>query len=57
MGLARRAGYEIHLFEADLPCPADQREDDLAERIHRMRQLSQNLQGVMLGLQAPLPAS
>jgi hypothetical protein len=43
------------VFEADLPCPPDQREDDLAERVHRLRQLSQNLQGVVLALQADVP--
>jgi hypothetical protein len=52
MGLARREGFEIGLFEADLPCPPDQRADDLQERVHRMRQLSQNLQGTVHALQA-----
>jgi hypothetical protein len=55
MSLAQRAGYAIRVFEADLPCPPDQREDDLAERVHRLRQLSQNLQGVVLALQADVP--
>jgi hypothetical protein len=55
MALARRAGYAIQVFEADLPCPQDQREDDLAERVHRLRQLGQNLQGVVLALQADWP--
>jgi hypothetical protein len=57
MGRARRAGYAVHVHEAHLPCPPDQREDDLAERVHRLRQLSQNLQGVVLALQEPAAGS
>jgi hypothetical protein len=55
MGLARRAGYTIRVFEGDLPCPPEQQADDLVERVHRLRQLSQNLQGTILALQAALP--
>jgi hypothetical protein len=53
-GVAVRKGYRLQVFEADLPCPPDQREDEPSERIHRMRQLGQNLQGVVLAMQAPL---
>jgi hypothetical protein len=53
MGAARRLGYPLHIFAADLPCPPDQREDDLGERRHRMRQLAQNLQGVLQALGDP----
>ena len=55
MALAQRAGYTIRVFEGDLPCPPDQHDDNLAERVHRFRQLSQNLQGIILALQAALP--
>jgi hypothetical protein len=47
IGAARRLGYPLQSFAADMPCPSDQREDHLGERMHRMRQLVQNLEGVL----------
>ena len=46
-GLAHRLGYQVNYQEGDFYCPEDQREDNPAERIYRMRQLSQNIQGLV----------
>ncbi len=45
---AHRLGYRIEHLLMDLPCPPEQRADDRPERIYRMRQLSQNIQGLIL---------
>ncbi len=50
---AARAGLDVVHVSGDYPCPADQRVEDDAERAHRIRQLSQNL----LGLIEPGPTS
>jgi hypothetical protein len=58
LAIARRLGYRIIQCTGDLPCPPDQRTDSRSELVHRMRQLSQNLQGLVLGMtisQAPMP--
>jgi hypothetical protein len=58
LGIAHRMGYSIAQWTGALPCPADQRADSRAEAVHRMRQLSQNLQGLVLAMtisQAPIP--
>jgi hypothetical protein len=47
---AARAGYKIHHVVGDYPCPPDQREENDAERLHRLRQLQQNVQGLLLGI-------
>ena len=47
-GLAHRLGYQVTHLEDDFTCPEDQREDNPAERLYRMRQLSQNIQGLVL---------
>ena len=47
-GIAARLGYDIVNDSGNFTCPADQRADSRAERIYRMRQLSQNLQGMVL---------
>ncbi|KAA5542455.1 hypothetical protein [Adhaeribacter rhizoryzae] len=47
-GLAHHLGFEVISYEADLACPPDQREDSRAERIYRMKQLTQNIQGLVL---------
>jgi hypothetical protein len=44
---AHRAGLRIVHVVDDHPCPPDQRCEDEAERMHRMRQLSQNLRGLI----------
>ncbi|HZS06283.1 MAG TPA: hypothetical protein VFD58_15685 [Blastocatellia bacterium] len=59
VGIAHRAGYRIVHWEADLPCPPEQREDSREELIHRMRQLSQNVAGLIHSTSVPetiLPA-
>ncbi|HEX2184054.1 MAG TPA: hypothetical protein VHN78_00940 [Chloroflexota bacterium] len=50
LGLAHRMGYRIAQWASDLPCPAEQRADSQAELVHRVRQLSQNLQGLVRAL-------
>jgi hypothetical protein len=47
-GIAKRAGYTVDACVNDFSCPPDQREDSPAERIYRMRQLTQNIQGLVL---------
>jgi len=52
-GIAQRLGYSIVPLITDLPCPPGQREDSQTERLHRLRQLSQNIQGLVLALSLP----
>jgi hypothetical protein len=47
-GIAHRLGYNIETYTGDFLCPSAQQEDSAAERVYRMRQLSQNIQGVIL---------
>lgn len=49
-----RLGYEIKSFVGDFYCPKDQRLDDAAERIYRMKQLTQNIEGLTLSAAAPI---
>jgi hypothetical protein len=44
---AHRRRLEIHHIRGEYPCPTDQRIDNAAERAHRLRQLSQNIQGLL----------
>jgi hypothetical protein len=44
---AHRRGLDIRHTASDYPCPPDQRVDDESERVHRLRQLSQNIQGLL----------
>jgi hypothetical protein len=46
---APRRGYTVRLVSGHYPCPPDQVED---ERIHRLRQLSQNIDGLVESLKA-----
>ncbi len=41
-------GYDIKTFEDDFLCPEAQRQDDAAERIYRMKQLEQNIRGLLM---------
>jgi hypothetical protein len=52
--MARRLGYTIEHSVEDFFCPADQRDDDPEERKYRMRQLNQNIQGLLLSGTTPL---
>lgn len=47
-GIANRLGLRVECHVGDFVCPVQQREDTEAERIYRMRQLSQNMQGIVL---------
>jgi hypothetical protein len=53
-GTARRLGYRVCRVEGHLPCPPEQREDDAAERLYRIRQLGQNIRGLVGSLATPL---
>lgn len=46
--VASRLGYNIDAYTADFYCPAGQRADDAKERLYRMRQLKENIQGIVL---------
>jgi len=46
--IAHRLGYKVEAFTGDFPCPSTQQQDNAAERIYRMRQLSQNIHGLVL---------
>jgi hypothetical protein len=54
-GLAHRLGYRVSWQERDLPCPPDQRTDDPTERVYRMRQLQQNIDGLVQSVAVQLP--
>jgi hypothetical protein len=45
--IAHRLGFTIKVHENDFNCPPDQREDDAKERIYRMKQLTQNIDGLI----------
>ena len=44
---AHRAGLQVIHVTDDYPCPEGQQSEDHAERVHRMRQLSQNILGLL----------
>jgi hypothetical protein len=46
--LAARMGLGVTLLEGDYLCPPDQRGEDAGERLHRIRQLQQNVRGLIL---------
>ncbi|HZB26876.1 MAG TPA: hypothetical protein VE379_12115 [Vicinamibacterales bacterium] len=46
---AMRMALTVHLIEDDHPCPVEQRLDDERERTHRLRQLAQNISGLLRG--------
>ncbi len=52
--VARRLGYRVAAVTGNFLCPEDQREDTPAERIYRMRQLVQNIEGLTLSTAATL---
>lgn len=52
--MAHRLGLKIDAFTGDFTCPSDQRTDDAGERIYRMKQLAQNIEGIVLATSAPL---
>ena len=46
--IAKRMGLTICPYTGDFLCPSDQRKDNPAERIYRMRQLKENIDGIVL---------
>lgn len=51
-GTARRLGYRVESLVRDLPCPPAQREDGPRERLLRMRQLAQSVEGLVQSVAA-----
>lgn len=45
--IAHRLGFTLESYQNDFGCPPDQRIDNEAERIYRMKQLIQNLNGLI----------
>jgi hypothetical protein len=52
--VAHRLGRRVRHAAGDYECPDDQRREDDRERLHRLRQLAQNVRGLEAGLQLPL---
>ena len=44
---AHRQGLRVRGVTGDYPCPPDQRHEDAADRMHRIRQLSENILGLI----------
>lgn len=53
-GLAARLGCRVESVVGDLPCPPGQRADDPRERLYRMRQLGQGVEGLLKSAAADL---
>jgi hypothetical protein len=53
-GLAPRLGCRVECVVKDLPCPPGQRVDDARERLYRMRQLAQGVEGLLKSAAADL---
>lgn len=51
--LARRHGFQVQLVAGEFDCPDGQREESASEQAHRVRQLIENLQG-LLAANAPV---
>jgi len=45
--IAHRLSFDIQSYQEDFSCPIDQRIDNEEERIYRMKQLTQNLNGLI----------
>ena len=54
---ANSLGLKVESFMEDAFCPPDQRLDNATERIYRMQQLTQNIQGITLAAKANLPTN
>jgi hypothetical protein len=52
--IAKRMSYIIRNIEEDFFCPEGQNKDSLPERIYRMKQLEQNIQGLTMSVSAEL---
>jgi hypothetical protein len=55
--IAKRLGFTVEEYEANLYCPHQQRQDTAAERVYRMRQLAQNIEGMVLSTTVKLQKS
>jgi hypothetical protein len=45
---AHLLGFKIEAVEGDYFCPPDQQSDNAGERVYRMKQLAQNIEGIVL---------
>jgi len=45
--IAHRLGLSVESYQGDFTCPSDQRQDNAQERIYRMKQLTQNINGII----------
>jgi hypothetical protein len=52
--IAARLRLSVDAIEGDFDCPADQQQDDGKERIYRMKQLEQNIRGIIHAAEAVL---
>jgi hypothetical protein len=52
-GIAARSGYRVTHVAGPYECPPDQRHEHDGDRVHRMRQLSQSVEGLVLAMTAP----
>jgi hypothetical protein len=50
---ASLSGYTLQTFEGDFLCPPAQATDDATERRYRMKQMVQNIEGLLLATSAP----
>lgn len=53
-GVAHRLNYDLHPITGDFFCPQQQRADNPKERIYRMKQLEQNIRGLVLSTNVSL---
>ena len=53
--IASRMSYKVEAYVDDFSCPPEQRVDHPSERIYRMRQLNQNIDGILLAAEVNLP--
>lgn len=53
--VAHRLGLPVEVFEGDFECPLQQKSADAKERLYRMKQLTQNIEGLLLATSIQLP--
>lgn len=52
--IASRLKYKVEAFVGEYFCPVDQRDDDAAERVYRMKQLYENIEAIVLASKVEL---
>ncbi|MFL6115137.1 MAG: hypothetical protein ACJ786_27885, partial [Catenulispora sp.] len=52
-GSASRRGYSVEHVVGYHPCPDDQRDESESDRLHRLKQLGENIQGLLLSMSGP----